>query len=151
MRTRRHTQSGESFFRSAPWRGFLRDMGLIAATFIVGYGISVFWLSPGPIFTNDHSLPRVLELPEAQARGKLTQLGLRPRVEGQRPSDSFPAGAIIWQDPPSTSRRRRRSWPRPEFASVTWIRLPTPVSAASSSRLDRLRVPDGLAGPPSVS
>jgi serine/threonine-protein kinase len=101
MRTRRHTQSGESFFRSAPWRGFLRDMGLIAATFIVGYGISVFWLSPGPIFTNDHSLPRVLELPEAQARGKLTQLGLRPRVEGQRPSDSFPAGAIIWQDPPS--------------------------------------------------
>jgi beta-lactam-binding protein with PASTA domain len=103
MRTRRHTSSGsgEPFFGSGPWRGFLRDIGLIAATFIVGYGISVLWLSPGPIFTNDHSLPRVLELPEAQARGKLTQLGLRPRIESQRPSDSFPSGAVIWQDPPS--------------------------------------------------
>ena len=46
-------------------------------------------------------LPRVLELPEAQARGKLTQLGLRPRIESQRPSDPFPSGAVIWQDPPS--------------------------------------------------
>src|SRR3954470_5876223 len=103
MRTRRHTssRSGEPFFRSGPWRGFLRDIGLIAATFIVGYGISVLWLSPGPIFSNDHSLPRVLELPEAQARAKLTQLGLRPRIESQRPSDSFPSGAVIWQDPPS--------------------------------------------------
>jgi serine/threonine-protein kinase len=74
-------------------------MGLIAATFIVGYAISTLWLSPGSFFTKDHSLPRVLELPEAKARSTLTELGFRPRVEGERPSDSFPRGIVIWQDP----------------------------------------------------
>jgi serine/threonine-protein kinase len=75
-------------------------MALIAATFIVGYGISTLWLSPGSMFTKDHSLPRVLEMPEAKARQKLTELGFRPRLDGERPSDSFPAGMVIWQDPP---------------------------------------------------
>jgi eukaryotic-like serine/threonine-protein kinase len=100
MRARRHVTSGGPLFKSAPWRGFLRDMGLIAATFIVGYGISVFWLSPRSIFTKDHSLPRVLEMPEAKARQKLTELGFRPRLDGERPNDSFPQGTVIWQDPP---------------------------------------------------
>ena len=75
-------------------------MGLIAATFIVGYGISVLWLSPGSVFTKDHSLPRVLEMPESKARQKLTELGFRPRLDGERPNDSFPSGTVIWQDPP---------------------------------------------------
>lgn len=100
MRVRRHTSSGVPLLQSAPWRAFLRDMGLIVLTFIIGYGVSVLWLSPGTVFTKDHSLPRVLELPEAQARRKLTDLGFRPRLDGERPSDSFPQGAVIWQDPP---------------------------------------------------
>jgi serine/threonine-protein kinase len=75
-------------------------MGLIAATFILGYGISVIWLSPGSVFTKDHYLPRVLEMPEAKAREKLTELGFRPRLDGERPNDSFPSGTVIWQDPP---------------------------------------------------
>jgi eukaryotic-like serine/threonine-protein kinase len=75
-------------------------MGLILATFIIGYGISAFWLTPGSVFSKDHSLPRVLELPETKARQKLTELGFRPRVEGERPSDAFAAGTVIWQDPP---------------------------------------------------
>jgi serine/threonine-protein kinase len=75
-------------------------MGLIAATFILGYGISALWLSPGSIFTKDHLLPRVLEMPEAKARQKLTELGFRPRLDGERPNDSFPQGTVIWQDPP---------------------------------------------------
>jgi len=74
-------------------------MGLIAATFILGYGISALWLSPGSVFTQDHSLPRVLEMPEAKAREKLTELGFRPRLDGERPNDSFPTGTVIWQDP----------------------------------------------------
>jgi eukaryotic-like serine/threonine-protein kinase len=75
-------------------------MALILATFIIGYGISAFWLTPGSMFSKDHSLPRVLELPETKARQKLTELGFRPRLEGERPSDAFPAGTVIWQDPP---------------------------------------------------
>lgn len=74
-------------------------MGLVVGTFILGYGISALWLSPGSIFTKDHLLPRVLEMPEAKAREKLTQLGFRPRLEGERPNDSFPQGTVIWQDP----------------------------------------------------
>src|SRR6185312_9366529 len=60
----------------------------------------VFWLSPGSVFTKEHSLPRVLEMPDAKARQKLTELGFRPRLDGERPNDSFPQGTVIWQDPP---------------------------------------------------
>jgi beta-lactam-binding protein with PASTA domain len=100
MRARRHMSSGGPLFQSAPWRAFLRDMGLIVATFVIGYGISTLWLSPRSVFTKEHPLPRVLEMPEAKAREKLDQLGFRPRLDGERPSDSFPAGTVIWQDPP---------------------------------------------------
>jgi beta-lactam-binding protein with PASTA domain len=100
VRARRHLPSGGPLFQSGPWRAFLRDMGLVVATFVIGYGISALWLSPGSIFTKDHSLPRVLEMPEAKARETLTELGFRPRLDGERPNDSFPAGTVIWQDPP---------------------------------------------------
>jgi beta-lactam-binding protein with PASTA domain len=100
MRARRHFTSGVPLFQSAAWRGFLRDMGLILATFILGYGISALWLSPGSIFSKDHSLPRVLEMPDAKARQQLTELGFRPRLDGERPNDAFPPGTVIWQDPP---------------------------------------------------
>ena len=100
MRWRRHTAPSVPLLQSGPWRSFLRDIGLIAATFIVGYVISSFWLTPGSLFSKDRSLPRVLELPEAEARRTLTELGFRPRLEGERPSDSFARGTIIWQDPP---------------------------------------------------
>jgi beta-lactam-binding protein with PASTA domain len=100
MRARRHVSSGVPLFKSAPGRAFLRDMGLIVATFIVGYGISSIWLSPGSMFSKDRSVPRVLDMPEAKARQQLTDLGFRPRLEGERPNDAFPAGTVIWQDPP---------------------------------------------------
>lgn len=100
MRARRHVTSGVPLFQSGPGRAFLRDMGLILATFIVGYAISALWLSPGSMFSKDHSLPRVLEMREAQARQKLTELGFRPRLDGERPNEVLPAGTVIWQDPP---------------------------------------------------
>jgi serine/threonine-protein kinase len=101
MRMRRHMSSGGGpLFQSAPWRAFLRDIGLIVATFVVGYGISKLWLSPRSVFTKEHALPRVLELPEPKAREKLNELGFRARLDGERPNDSFPSGTVIWQDPP---------------------------------------------------
>ena len=99
MRARRHTTSGVPLLQSPHWRRFLRDLGLIALTFVIGYGVSVLWLSPGSVFTKDHSLPRILELTEAQARNKLTQLGFRPRLDGERQNDTFRRGTVIWQDP----------------------------------------------------
>jgi serine/threonine-protein kinase len=100
MRARRHVSSGVPLFQSGPGRAFLRDMGLVVATFILGYGISALWLSPGSMFSKDHSLPRVLELPEAKARQQLTELGFRPRLDGERANEAYPAGTVIWQDPP---------------------------------------------------
>jgi beta-lactam-binding protein with PASTA domain len=100
MRFRRHTTTDVPLLQSAPWRGFLRDIGLIVLTFVIGYGVSVLWLSPGSVFTKDHSLPRVLGLTETQARSKLNELGFRPRLEGERQNDTFPRGTVIWQDPP---------------------------------------------------
>jgi eukaryotic-like serine/threonine-protein kinase len=52
------------------------------------------------VFSSEHALPRVLELPEAEARKTLTDLGFRPRLDAQRTNDSFPQGTVIWQDPP---------------------------------------------------
>jgi eukaryotic-like serine/threonine-protein kinase len=101
MRARRHTSSGVPLLESAAWRGFLRDMGLIALTFVVGYVISVLWLSPGTVFTKDHALPRVLEMTQAEARSTLTDLGFRPRLDGERHNDAFARGTVIWQDPPA--------------------------------------------------
>lgn len=101
MRARRHTTSGVPLLQSPAWRAFLRDMGLIVLTFVVGYGVSVLWLSPGSVFTKDHVLPRVLELTQADARRTLTELGFRPRLDGERHNDAFPRGTVIWQDPPA--------------------------------------------------
>ena len=100
MRARRHLTSSVPLFQSGPGRAFLRDIGLVVATFVIGYGISALWLSPGSMFSKDHSLPRVLEMPEAKARSQLTELGFRPRLDGERSSEVYPAGIVIWQDPP---------------------------------------------------
>jgi beta-lactam-binding protein with PASTA domain len=100
VRTRRHTSQAFTFERLLPGRRSLRDLGLVVLTFVVGYVVSAVWLSPGPVLTTDHAVPRVLELSQAEAKKKLTELGFRVRVEGERPSDAVPRGAIVWQDPP---------------------------------------------------
>jgi serine/threonine-protein kinase len=99
VRFRRHSSTGP-LLESAAWRGFLRDIGLILLTFVLGYGISVFWMSPGTVFSKDHPIPRVLELPVDEARRTLSDLGFRPRLDGERHNDAFPRGTVIWQDPP---------------------------------------------------
>lgn len=100
MRMRRHTAPGFSLPAGTLWRRLLRDGGLVLLTFAVGYAISALWLSPSSVLGEDHPVPRVLGLPEAQARDKLTELGFRPRRDGDRTSPSIPRGSVIWQDPP---------------------------------------------------
>jgi beta-lactam-binding protein with PASTA domain len=100
MRTRRHTQPGFSPFRGPAWRRFARDIGLVALTFVVGYLVSSYWITPGPLTSQDHAIPRVLQLSLDNARAALTSAGFRFRIAGDRPSPDVPRGAILWQDPP---------------------------------------------------
>jgi serine/threonine-protein kinase len=75
-------------------------MGLVLLTFVMGYAASALWISPAPVFTSEHALPRVLALPEPEARSNLARLGFRARIDGERPSATVPRGAVLWQDPP---------------------------------------------------
>jgi len=108
MRFRRHTSapsasiaSSLAWLTASPGRRFLRDLGLVALTFVIGFGISSFWVSPGSVFSSNHAVPRVFDLAEAKAREKLTAAGFRPRIESDRPSPTVARGRVIWQDPPS--------------------------------------------------
>ncbi len=101
MRTRRHFGPWSlEALRATAWRGFLRDVGLIAIVAILGFALTSSWISPGTMLTSDHAVPRVLGLPEAEARRTLANLGLRPRLDGDRESPDIPRGAVLWQDPP---------------------------------------------------
>jgi hypothetical protein len=86
--------------RGDPWKRFARDMGLIALVALIGYLLSGYWISPGAVFASEHAVPRVLNLPVAEARDRLGQLGFRVRVEGERSNPVVPQGAVLWQDPP---------------------------------------------------
>ena len=121
MRIRRHTRSGlgrgdatdelETTLetvrpqpaaepRPDPWKRFALDMGLVALVALIGYAISGYWISPDAVFASEHAVPRVLELPVADAREQLGKLGFRVRVDGERSHPGIPQGAVIWQDPP---------------------------------------------------
>ncbi|HEU5169818.1 MAG TPA: hypothetical protein VFU46_04735, partial [Gemmatimonadales bacterium] len=93
MRFRRHvalrsepaTRPGEAPVGSPLARPrLLRDVGVVLATFGVGYLVASVWLSPVPLITSDHAVPRVLELPVDEAQAKLAELGFRTRVGGDR-------------------------------------------------------------------
>ena len=113
MRIRRHTAgafgpgsaeadplAAETEPPGNPWRRFGRDLGLVAGVALLGYGISGYLVSPEGVFESEHAVPRVLELPQADARARLTGLGFRVRLSGERPNPAIPRGAVVWQDPP---------------------------------------------------
>jgi eukaryotic-like serine/threonine-protein kinase len=100
VRARRHTASRLAFPGAFPWPRVLRDGTLVLLTFAAGYAISALWVSPTSLLGSDHPVPRVLGLPEEEARGKLTASGFRARLDGERPNTSIPRGGVVWQDPP---------------------------------------------------
>ena len=116
MRIRRHTASGlggdaggsdhsDETIEPSPdqgetWRRLGRDLGIVAAVGLLGYALSGYWVSPDAVFASEHAVPRVLELPEADARERITSLGFRVRMEGERTNPVVPRGAVVWQDPP---------------------------------------------------
>jgi hypothetical protein len=140
VRIRRHTGSGTGRDETDdltggqaevpggdPWKRFARDLGLVAFVALVGYLLSGYWISPGAVFASEHAVPRVLDLPVADARERLSQLGFRVRVEEERANPVTPRGAVVWQDPPpgrtwSASRfpTRSPSSRRPDSSWAEW-------------------------------
>jgi len=112
VRLRRHVPGGwsrerppaseppESGGETRGGRRWVRDGLIVAATFGVGYVIASAWLSPVPLFSSDHAVPRLLDLPVAEAEAKLAELGFRGRVGPARNHPTIPAGRVVWQDPP---------------------------------------------------
>ena len=72
----------------------------LAAAALLGYLVTVVWLFPEPILASNYAVPRVLDLPQAEAESRLLEAGLRGRVVETEPHPDAPAGTVIWQDPP---------------------------------------------------
>jgi serine/threonine-protein kinase len=81
-------------------RRLVRELLVLAAIFGVGYVAAAAWLSPVPLLTASHAVPRVLDLPAAEAQRKLTSIGFRVKLEEARAHPTAPRGQIVWQDPP---------------------------------------------------
>jgi hypothetical protein len=82
-------------------RRWVRDGLVVLATFAVGYVIASAWLSPVPMFSSDHAVPRLLDLPVAEAEARLAELGFRARTVAGRNHPAIAAGRVAWQDPPA--------------------------------------------------
>jgi beta-lactam-binding protein with PASTA domain len=89
-----------SFLATVSGRRLLRDALIVAVTFGVGYLIASAWLSPVPLLTSDHAVPRVLELPAGEAQRKLGEMSFRVKFDDERPNPTVARGSIVWQDPP---------------------------------------------------
>lgn len=100
---RRHTAPGFASDRSGAWWRRARDLGVVALTFVVGYVVSSYYVSPRSVGGDggDHAVPRVIGQPLEQARSALASAGFRSRLKGERPGGSVPRGGVIWQDPPA--------------------------------------------------
>ena len=123
---------------SGPGRRWLRDGLVVLVTFGVGYVIAAAWLSPVPLFSSDHAVPRLLDLPVAEADARLAELGFRRRVAASRSHPAIGSGRVAWQDPPP-------GMVLPENTVVTYAassgRAPIPVpDVIGFSRPDAERV-----------
>src|SRR5687767_13534734 len=67
---------------------------IVLATFGVGYLVASAWLSPVPFFSPDHAVPRLLDLPVAEAEAKLAELGFRGRAGPARSHPTIAAGRV---------------------------------------------------------
>ncbi len=100
MRFRRHVSSEPGWVPAVPPRRLLRDLGILAGIFVVGFVVASAWLSPVPLITADHAVPRVLELSVAEAQHTLVGLGFRVKLDPEQAHANLPRGSVVWQDPP---------------------------------------------------
>jgi serine/threonine-protein kinase len=88
------------FLKTVRGRRVLRGGIIVGAAMIAGYLLSAFWLFPAPIFSRDHSVPRVLDLGLTAAQERLTEDGFRVKIAAEEPDPRAPKGRVVWQDPP---------------------------------------------------
>lgn len=88
------------FLKTVRGRRILRGGIIIAVAMLAGYLLSAFWLFPAPIFSRDHSTPRVLDLGLTEAQERLTADGFRVKIAAEEPDPRAVKGRVIWQDPP---------------------------------------------------
>ncbi|HXE56608.1 MAG TPA: PASTA domain-containing protein [Gemmatimonadales bacterium] len=97
MRFRRHT--APPLLSTVGGRRLARQLAVIVAAGLLGFAATL-WLNPGPLLSSDSAVPRVLDLPRADAERRLAEAGFRVRLESAEPSPSTPRDAVVWQDPP---------------------------------------------------
>ncbi len=56
---------------------------------------------PRPMLGRDHAIPRLVGLPMDQAEREASDLGFKVETSGEEPDPEVPAGAVLWQNPPS--------------------------------------------------
>jgi serine/threonine-protein kinase len=88
------------FLRTIAGRRLLKQSLIVIGSFVLGYLLTVFWLFPAPLFSKQHSVPRVIDMGVTEAREKLDAAGLRFRLEDQETDPSVARNAVIRQDPP---------------------------------------------------
>jgi serine/threonine-protein kinase len=96
----RRTPDGLPFFKTMAGRRLLKQALAVLAAFIVGYLPTMCWLFPAPLFSQDRTVPRVLDDELSTAQRKLESQGFRPRVDEEQTDAAAPKGVVIWQDPP---------------------------------------------------
>jgi serine/threonine-protein kinase len=92
--------AGPTFLKTVRGRRLLRGGIIVAVAVIAGYLLSACWLFPAPLFSRDHSTPRVLDLGLTAAQERLTADGFRVRIAAEEPDPRAEKGRVIWQDPP---------------------------------------------------
>jgi serine/threonine-protein kinase len=88
------------FFKTVRGRRVLRGGIIVALAMAAGYLLSAVWLFPAPLFSRDHSIPRVLDLGLTEAQERLAADGFRVRIAAEEPDPRAARGKVIWQDPP---------------------------------------------------
>jgi len=92
-------RQGPPLLQTVRGRRLLRNGLIIAGAALAGYLVS-FRMYPAPLFSSDHSVPRVLDLGITEAQQRLTENGFRVRVRDEEPDFRAVRGRVIWQDPP---------------------------------------------------
>lgn len=97
MRLRR--PEGPPFFKTVRGRRVLRGIIIVGLSCLAGYGVSCR-LYPAPLFSRDHSVPRVLDLGITEAQQRVTSSGFRVKIAAEEPDPRAAKGKVVWQDPP---------------------------------------------------
>jgi beta-lactam-binding protein with PASTA domain len=98
LKFRRH--GSPALLSTVQGRRLLRNGLIVVGAMIAGYLLSALWLFPAPIFSRDHSVPRVLDLGLTAAQERLTSEGFRVKLAAEEPDPRVARGKVVWQDPP---------------------------------------------------